>query len=244
MRTWILFSDMHVEKHCPRYQRIGMKLVDLIQPYGIAQLGDFTDGYSASRFDKDPNNKSTILDEFNSFNNILDTWAKHLGSGEIRIISGNHDVRAWKLAAKQAKEIHDLVPTMAELLKIKERNQNNKKIKWTLYPYEKWDACKISNCVLTHGMYYGPTMCQTALTKYKTSVVFGHSHKFCYMTDGDHFAVSLGHAAITDKVMHTPSRSDWQQAMGLLHEDKGKTYFEPILVNDGVACFRGKIIKG
>lgn len=243
MRSWLLISDMHVEKHCPRYQRIAMKLVDLIKPHGIAQLGDFTDGYAASRFDKDPRNKSSILDEFTTFNSILDVWAKHLGSGEIRIISGNHDVRAWKLVAKQAREIHDLVPSMDSLLRIKERNKNSK-IKWTLYPYDKWDACKISNTVLTHGLYYGPTMCQTALAKYKTSVVFGHSHKFSYLTDGDNFAVSLGHAAITEEVMHTPSRPDWQQAMGLLHEINGKCHFEPILVNDGVACFRGKILRG
>lgn len=242
MQTWLVLSDMHVDKHCPKYQKIAMKITDLIKPYGIVQLGDFTDGYMASRFDKDPKHKSSILDEFNTFNNILDVWAKHLKAGEIRIITGNHDLRAWKLAAKQAKEIHDLVPSMESLLKLKERNSKSK-IKWTLYPYEKWDACKIGNTVLTHGLYYGPTMCQTALVKYKTNAVFGHSHKFCYLTDGDNFAVSLGHGAITEKVMHTPSRSDWQQAMGLLHNDNGVTYFEPILINNGVTCFRGKLVK-
>lgn len=243
MRSWLLISDMHVEKNCPKYQRIAMKIVDLIQPYGIVQLGDFVDGYMASRFDKNPKHDSSLMDEIEAFNSILNTWAKHLKSGEIRIIMGNHDVRVQKLVAKQAKEIHDMVRPMPELLRIKERNVSSK-IKWTLYPYEKWDACKISNCVLTHGFYYGQNMCQMALQRYKTSVVFGHCHRYAHITDGDNFAVSLGHAAIADEIMHNPVRSDWQQAMGLLHEHKGKTYFEPILVNDGEACFRGQMIRG
>lgn len=242
MESALVLSDLHYPWQDDRYIKIANKIIKLIKPDHVIQVGDALDASGISSYLQDPSKESRLISEIDQYNKQLDYWASIMKKGSIfHQLEGNHSQRLQRYLAKNCKEIHEIIPKIPDLLKIKERSKGPVKFKW--HPLSDWRSCKIGDAYIHHGIYYDKNLAVSNLTRYGVKFIQGHSHRFQTAYDGKIWSVSLGHGSLADKTAHMPSPNSWQQAMGIVWVDKGKSHFEPILINEGVTCFRGKIIK-
>lgn len=243
MQNYLIVPDLHISFSDPKFLSLILKIVKAINPTGIVQLGDALDFWQISRYDKNPARKNEILDDIREWSKVLDQWEVALSKGsEIILLEGNHCDRLRRYIWSNAKELHNIIPSIPEMLGLKGRNKAGK-IKYTWHNIAKWDSCRIGDCILHHGFYYGNHLAVTNLIKYPLSFIQGHSHRFQYVTDGKKFSVSLGHGSDESYTSHNPVPSNWQQALGILYVENGKTSFEPLLVKNGETILYGKKIK-
>lgn len=243
MKTYLVLPDLHVPYQCPLYAKLIIKVLKAIKPFGIIQLGDACDFYQLSTYDKDPSRRNTIGDDIAEWNLTLAQWCRYLpDGGEIHLLEGNHEFRLHRYIARSARDLHEIVRPMPELLKIKERNAAGKiKFKW--HPYTKWKSCKIGDCILLHGFYFNAHTAATNLAKYRCNTISGHTHRVQYVSDGVHYALSLGHGSDETVTAHQPTPTGWTQAFALLTvDDRGETTVEVVTVKQGKAVLRGKQI--
>lgn len=242
MKTYLVISDLHVPSHCPKYVALITKVIRLLKPDGLVQTGDFVDWWQISTYDKDPARKNTIVDDIKEFEKILVGWAKELKRGDIHIVCGNHENRLSRYTARHAKELHEIVKSIPQMLELKEKNAAGS-IKYHWHPYHRWNSCKIGDCVIMHGYYFNQHTASTNLLKYKTNILCGHTHRVQLFTDGVHYSATLGHGSNEKETAHSPCPTGWQQAFGILNVlDNGKTSLDIILVNDGKAVVYGKAL--
>ena len=244
VKSFLILPDLHLPYQCERYLKLIIKILKQEKFSGIVQLGDALDFWQLSTYDKDPSRKNTILDDVTEWNKVLSEWCRYLPRGaEIHLLEGNHCYRLQRYISRNARELHEIVKPLPDLLNLKERNASGHvKFKW--HPYAKWNSCKIGDCVLMHGFYFNQHVAMTNLSKYKVSTICGHTHRVQYVTDGDHFSATLGHGSNEELTAHQPTPTGWQQSMGVLTvDDNGKSSLEIILVKDGEGVFRGKKIK-
>lgn len=208
---------------------------------GIVQLGDALDFWQLSTYDKDPARKNTIMDDIDEWNKVLTHWCSLLPKGaEIHLLEGNHEARLHRYISRHARDLHEIVKPMPELLALKARNIAGH-VKFTWHPYSKWNSCRIGDCVLFHGFYFNQHVAATNLAKYRCSTISGHTHRIQYVSDGTHFAASLGHGSDENLTAHQPTPTGWTQALGVLIVDnENKTSLEIVTVKNGRAVWRGK----
>jgi predicted phosphodiesterase len=241
--TVLVLSDIHVPYHDKNYVSIATKLIKILKPDHVCQLGDALDFSGISSYLQNPKDESRIFNEIETYNKILDEWQGAMKKGStFHQLEGNHSQRAQRYVAKNCREIHEIVREIPDLLKIKERSKSGVKFIW--HPLNNWKSCKLGNVFLHHGTYYDKNLAVSNLDRYGVNFIQGHAHRFSYASNGDVWSVSLGHGSLADKTNHIPGPCIWQQAMGVVTIINGKGHFEPILVNDGLACFRGKLIRG
>lgn len=241
MKTYLVISDIHVPYHCPKYIELSYKILRSLKFDGLVQLGDALDFWQLSTYDKDPARKNTILEDIEVWNGIISKWSRYLPKGAtVHLLCGNHEARLERYISRHARELHEIVKPMPDLLNLKQRNEAGQiTFKW--HKYSKWDSCRIGDCTLLHGFYFNQHVASTNLAKYRTKVVCGHTHRVQYVSDGVHFSASLGHGSDENLTAHQPTPTGWQQAMGVLTvDDRNQTNLEIITVTDGKAVFRGK----
>ena len=241
MKTFLVVPDIHVPYHDSSYIELTYKILKAAKFDGIINLGDAVDFWQLSTYDKDPTRKNTIMDDLKEWEEIIVKWCRYLKPGaEIHLICGNHENRMSRYVARHAKEIHEAVKTLPELLKLKEKNEaGHVKIKW--HKYTKWDSCRIGDVTFLHGFYFNANTASTNLAKYRCNTVSGHTHRVQYVMDGSHYAISLGHGSDEDMTAHQPTPTGWQQAMAVVtFDDKGKSSVEILIVKEGKVTWRGK----
>ncbi len=244
MKTYLICPDIHIPYHDETFIKLIIKIIKEINPDGFVSLGDFLDCFQISSYDKDPARKNFLVEDIDLANKIFTDISRHLKSGaSIHLICGNHENRLFKWVAKHAKELHGLVPDWPELMQIKLRNKTTDK-KWYWHSYNKWDSCKIGDCVLLHGFYFNQHATATNLAKYRCSTISGHTHRAGIIYDGHHYAVSLGHGSNEKLTAHQPTPTGWSQALALLHVDShGKTFVDLLRVHNGRTVINGKAIS-
>lgn len=241
--TALVLSDLHFKHACPQYLSIATQLIKQLKPEYVIQLGDFCDAGSISSYLQDPASDNTFKKEIDAYNLQLDIWQKAMKPGStFHQLEGNHDQRLQRFLAKNCREIHDIVKTVPELLRLKERSKSGVKFVW--HPLAIWDSCQISDVFFHHGTYYDKNVSVSNLDRYGVKLVQGHCHRYSHASNGKIWSVSLGHGSIAKKTAHICAPNSWQQAMGVVTIINGKGHFEPILVDNGLACFRGKLIRG
>jgi Calcineurin-like phosphoesterase len=241
LKTYLIVPDLHYPYQCPLFVKLTFKLLKDIRFNGIVQLGDALDFWQLSTFDKDPARKNTIGDDIDEWNELLTKWASLLyRNSEIHLLCGNHEYRLDRYVSRHARELHEIVPPMVALLRIKERNAAGSVVfKW--HPYNKWNSLMLGDCIFLHGFYFNQHTAMTNLKKYRANTVSGHTHRVQFVTDGTHYACSLGHGSDELKTAHQPTPTEWTQALGILTvKDDGSTAFEIAIVKEGKAVVRGK----
>lgn len=243
MESSIILSDLHYPAHDPKYINIATKLIKILNPDNVIQIGDALDSSGISSYLTDPKSESRLYKEIEMYNDQLDKWSSIMKKGStFHQLSGNHSQRLERFIAKNCREIHEIVPTIPELLRIKERNKGPVKFKW--HPLNNWKSCKIGDAYIHHGVYYDKNLAVSNLARYGVKFLQGHSHSYQTAYNGKIWSVTLGHGSIAEKTAHIHGPNSWQQAMGIIWNDNGESHFEPIIINNGETCFRGKIIKG
>lgn len=241
--TALVISDLHYNYQCPKYVNIATKLIKQLKPDHVIQLGDALDAATISSYSQNPANENTFKKEIDAYNLQLDIWQSAMKKGStFHQLEGNHSERLARFVAKNCREVHDIVKTVPELLKLKERCKSGVKFIW--HPLKVWDSCKIFDVYFHHGQYFDKNLATSNLDRYNVKFVQGHSHRYAHAANGKIWSVSLGHGSIARKTAHIIAPNSWQNALGVVTFIDGKGHFEPILVNNGIACFRGKLIKG
>lgn len=243
MKTYLVIPDLHVPFHCRKYLKLLSKILKIHRFSGLVQLGDAIDAFQISSYSKDPSRRNTLAEDINDYKLILNEWSSLLPrNASVHLICGNHENRLSKYIANQARDLHGLVPDWKTLLGVDLRNKVGAH-KWYYHPYEKWDSCKIGDCVLMHGFYYNQHTAMTMLAKYKCNTVAGHTHRVQYVTDGVHYAVTLGHGSNEIETSHSPVPTGWSQAFGLLHVDNsGRSRFDICHVQNGRTVIYGQAV--
>jgi predicted phosphodiesterase len=244
MKTYLIVPDLHVPFHCPKIVKLITKLIKECNPDGIIQLGDAIDAFQISTYSKDPSRRNLLAEDIEDWKLILNEWARHLKSGaQIHLLEGNHEHRLSRYIAGNCRDLHGLVPDWPTMLGIDLRNKTSRH-KWIWHPYNKWDSCQIGDCTLLHGFYYNQHCAATSLAKYRTNIIFGHTHRVQKVFDGKHYAISLGHASNEAETAHQPTPTGWEQALALLHvEQNGTTHVDIVRVKNGQGVVYGKKIS-
>lgn len=239
-KLYLVIPDLHVPHHDVSYVALISRVIKLVKPDGVVQLGDALDFWQVSRFDKNPMRKQTLMEDVEAYSKILDEWEDALPlTGEIIQLEGNHEDRLRRYIWQNAKELADgWVKTVPEMLNLKKRS-----IKCSWHELANWRSCKLGDCILHHGHYYNAHVAVGNLTRYPMSLITGHTHRFQFASNGDRFSASLGHGSNEHLTAHQPTPTGWQQAFGILTIVNGKSHLHPVLVRDGECVVFGKRIS-
>lgn len=238
-KRYVVIPDIHVPYHDPSYLALIDRVVKIIKPYGIIQLGDALDFWQISAYDKNPLRKQTIAEDAKIYGQILQGWADMLPvDGVIHQLEGNHEDRLRRYVWRNAKELAGLVQTVQEMIGLR-----NLGIRTVWHPLAQWDSCKIGDAVLHHGHFFNMHAAAGNLIKYPKSLITGHTHRFQYVSNGTRFSATLGHGSNESETSHSPTPTGWQQAFGVLTVASGRTSLEPVLVHDGECVLFGKEVK-
>jgi len=239
----VVIPDLHYPFHDKKFVSITEKVVKLVQPEYLVQIGDALDFFQISTYPKSPERRNTIYEDMLLYSEQIDRWVK-CGGDRLKYfyqLEGNHCARMHRFISTKAPEIFQIIKSVPDVLRFPERNRVGKvRFKW--FPYDRWDACKLGDLVLHHGENYGKNLATDNLREYPTKFIQGHSHRFQSASNGTIWSVSLGHGSDTEKTMHKSKPSTWQQAIGIVTVVDGKAHLEPILVNNGKAVFRGEAL--
>lgn len=238
-KRYLIVPDIHIPYHDLSFIALVSKLLRVLKPNGIVQLGDALDFWQISRFDKNPLRKRSMMDDVKMYSEIIDEWESLLPDGaEIIQIEGNHEDRLRRYIWQHAKELADgWIRTVPEMLNFKKRS-----IKCTWHELANWQSCKLGDCIIHHGHYFNMHTAVGNLTRYPLSIITGHTHRFQFASNGNRFSATLGHGSDESLTAHQPTPTGWQQALGVLTVTNGKSNLEPIMVNDGECIFHGKKI--
>jgi predicted phosphodiesterase len=236
MKTWLIVPDLHYPYHDKAYIRLITNVIKKIRPYGIVQLGDAIDCFQISKYPKDPERVNTVFDDILDYKYQMQEWAELCG-GPYYQLEGNHEARLARFIWERAPAINKLVRTVAELLDL------NSKLGHKWFPLSKWDGCRIGDAVLHHGVYYNKHVGVAGLDRYPTKFIGGHTHRLQIAYNNDRFHVTLGHGSDETLTSHNATPTGWTQAFGLLHEHRGITSIETIVVINGTCILHGELIK-
>lgn len=241
----LCIADLHFNYASPAYLSVTTQLIKLLKPDYVIGMGDAVDAGSISSYLQDPRITTRLWDEIEAYNKQLDIWQSVMKKGStFHQLEGNHSERASRFIAKNCREIHEIVKPFPELLKLKERSKSHVKFVW--HPLKVWDHCKIHDVVFHHGVYFDKNLAVSNLTRYSgTKFLQAHSHRYLTAYAGDLWCASIGHGSDARKTNHISGPCSWTMGLGIVNFHKGKGHLEPIIVtSDGIACFRGKFIKG
>lgn len=242
--TALLFSDLHFPYADKKYLSIGTKLINKLKPDYVIQCGDALDFSDISTYLTHPKNQSKIFDEIEAYNKQLDIWQSAMKKGAIfHQLEGNHSERIQRYVSRNCREIHEIVKSIPDLLKFKERSKTGIKFVW--HSLSNWKSCKIHDVIIHHGVFYDKNLAVSNLTRYQgIKFIQAHAHRYQTAYANGVWSVTLGHGSEAEKTNHISGPCQWQQGMGLITFIQGKGYFEPIIVQNGTTCFRGEIIRG
>lgn len=242
--TALLFSDLHFPYADKKYLSIGTQLIKKFKPDHVLQCGDALDFSGISTYLTHPKNESKIFAEIEAYNQQLDIWQSAMKKGStFHQLEGNHTERIQRYVSKNCREIHEIVRPIPELLKFEQRSKSGVKFIW--HPLSKWDHCRIHDVIIHHGTFYDKNLAVSNLTRYQgVKFVQAHSHRYQTAYANGIWSATIGHGSMADKTNHIPGPCQWQQGMAFITFINGKGHFEPIIVQNGMAVFRGEQYKG
>jgi hypothetical protein len=166
-------NDQHIPFHDKKVNKLVFDFIADFQPDIVDILGDLTDFWQISHFDKDPKRKGTIQNDIDSTHTYLEELRKIVPNAEIELHAGNHLDRMRKYIWRQAEELNCIRSLSLEfLLGLKELNIS--------YLAKAEDYRIRGELVLLHGTIIRKKAGDTAkanLDKYGLSVICGHSHR-------------------------------------------------------------------
>ena len=190
---FIVSSDHHVPFHNKKLMKGFMNLISDLQPKlaGFYLIGDFMDINSLSFHDigRIKIKGINLKKEFEIGNSILNEFDERLGKVPKYYLYGNHEDRALRhLKTVDGAKLGDLIhPTVQ--LNLKERGYQVK---------ENWkeDYFMLGNFLeLIHGQYLNIHVAKKHIDVFKSSVMFGHTHRKQTYIEGNMGGFNIGHMA-------------------------------------------------
>lgn len=202
-----------------------------LRPHVIVIHGDFFDFYSVSRHLLDPMmDFKTWKDEMNEARGALDELMSTVPHKEIVFLEGNHEKRLLKY-------VHEKAPKLAGLFKAEECMGLPREIRYI--PYGQNGKYVIGNLVCVHGSRAGENPAASMVKKFRSSVIFGHTHKIqeyhINNAHGDDFvALNIGwlgnQAKAADYILDI---ADWTLGFGITyHKQSGAFFHQLVTINN------------
>ncbi len=227
----LILSDIH----CPFEDRkLFQEILEFardISPSAIFLLGDFTDFYSISRFDKSRDRAEDLQFEIDQLEILFKALRLSAPDSPIFAICGNHEARLQKfLNRPNTKCLSGLKSLQIESL----LNLDKYNIHWVDYAFKL-----TPNLLLKHGDRLGMHPAKAELKAEHTNGISGHSHRTdTFRQTGFDKTIqwwSLGHLACKKQLdKHYSQAYRWDQSFALVQYEGSKFDVEII------ACDKGK----
>lgn len=197
---------------------------------GVHLIGDFIDMNSLSFYDKDraPIKGITLGAEYRAGNNLLDRLTKVVAKDtRLTYLYGNHEDRFWRHISTVANSKYsDALLSPTQGLHLKDRGFEVK---------EDWkeDFVQVGKLQLIHGEFCTQTPARTHLQRYKSGVMFAHTHRADVHYDGNMAAYNIGW--LGDKTAPAFSyasrlqKMSWINGFGIVHIDRDGFYHGQIV---------------
>jgi len=214
-----------------------------LQPDVLVINGDFADFYQVSSHDKSPERREAFSEEVDQVNEELDIVGQVFGK-RVHFNMGNHEWRFDRYINKQAPELYGLAPSVAEMLRLKDRG-------WTWNKYR--EQLSIGQVDIVHDVNRsGKNAIRQSLVDYGHNLVIGHTHRLGVAYEGTvrggtRVCMNVGWLGDFDKVdyrMKALAHRDWQHGFGYIDfNEKGAGFCVPVPILDGQCRVLGKTVK-
>jgi predicted phosphodiesterase len=223
---------LHVSDcHHPFVNKASWKiLLDIgkaLKPNEIVIHGDFFDFYSVSRHLLDPMmDFKTWKDEMNEARHYLEELRSKVPHKKCVYLEGNHEKRLIRY-------IHERAPKLAGLFKNEECMGLPRDILYI--PYGQEGMYKIGNLVCVHGSRAGENPAASMVKKFRSSVIFGHTHKIqefhIQNAHGDDFVgLNIGWLGNQRQAAeYIQDISDWTQGFGITYHKQNGRFFHQLI---------------
>lgn len=224
----LIVSDAHRPYHDHRAWALMLKVGKALKPHHLIVNGDLADFYAVSSHSKDPRRTAQLDLEVKDVNLGLDELDA-LGAKHKLFVAGNHEDRLTRYLQDRAPELFNSVG-VAQQLKLAERG-------WSYVPYKEHG--KVGKLHVTHDVgVAGRNASFRALDTYQHSVTTGHTHRLCYIVEGNavgEFKLSasfgwLGDASKVDYMHRVNVNKNWALGFGVgyIHKTTGVAYLTPV----------------
>lgn len=235
------------DTHSPFHDRKAWKLVNNVgqefQPDIVNIQGDFWDCFTVSNYSKSPERGTSLLEEAlvpNQMLDQIDSW----GAKKKIYIEGNHEDRLQRFISDKAPELYGLV-NVPQMLRLEERG-------WTFIKYK--DHTKIGKVFSTHDTgSAGRFATYRALEAFQHSVVHGHTHRICYIVEGNAIGETLvaaqfgwlGDHKQIDYMQKVTANKNWPLGFGLgyMNPSNGLVYLVPVPIVKYTCVVEGKLFS-
>ena len=250
IKKLVVAGDFHVPYHDPVLLDLFLEFLTDFQPDILVINGDFLDCFAISRFDKVPHHDS-LKNEIEIGKVILTRIRKAIPDAEIYMVEGNHEFRLRQYLIKNAQELYELSPTLADYLKLEEFG-----VEWvgTKATASKWiDTYKrFGQLYVGHWDRVNKHSAMTAknlVTDKGVSLVQNHCHRigqYNFRREDDIQIVGIEAGCMCDLNPNYTSKPNWQQGfvVAYLDQDGSGRFHHTIIQVLGYKFFHnGKIYE-
>lgn len=239
----VICPDTHRPYHDKRAWALFLKVAKDVKPTHLISIGDFADFYKVSSHSKDPSRLLSFDDELADVNVGLDQLDA-LGATNKIFVEGNHEDRLRRYLQDKAPELYGVVGADT-LFKLRTRG-------WKYVPYKS--DVRVGKLYITHDVgTAGRYAAHRALDVYQHSVITGHTHRLCYVVEGNavaEFKLSaafgwLGDRKAVDYMQRANVNKNWALGFGIgyLHPTSGVAYLTPVPIINYTAVVNGKFYE-
>lgn len=236
----LYIPDTHVPYHDKKAWELVLKVGRAFKPEIINVGGDLFDMFAVSSHSKDPERKLKLEWEIDEGKKALDDLDS-LGAKIKKFQGGNHEDRLRRYLQDKAPELFNSI-SIPNIFNLEERG-------WEYTAYK--ESTKIGNVWFTHdvGVANKYAVYRAAET-FQHSNVTAHTHRMCYVVDGDAtgksmVSASFGWLGDTDQVDYmnkVKAKRNWALGFGIgyLDNETGNVYLVPVPIIDYTCVIEGK----
>lgn len=240
----ILFiPDTHVPYHDNNAFKLALKVAKRFKPHTLVILGDFADFYSVSQHEKNPDRRSSLIEEVAVVIEKLDQLSRHARPKRKVYVSGNHEFRLDRYIRDKAPDLFGLT-TVQGILELEKNG-------WEYVPYR--DYIKIGNLLISHDTgSAGMNAHRRSLSDAGSgnSAVIGHTHRMSWegkMTTEGAFVTAAMFGWLGDKesidYMHKAKVANWVHGVGIGYKlPDGTVITQPIPFVNNSCVLADKLI--
>ncbi len=251
--TSVHYGDIHFPHHDPRALEIRNKILDFLDPSIVVDHGDTLDCESISKYPKDPHKRISLADEILMASKDL---------GEVHAITpnaahiwfeGNHEDRLKRILWKAAddRSLGDVLTLDGISAHLEWGNLLGiSSLGWEAFSYPKHKLL-FDKVMLIHGNTVRTQSAYSARAehdRYGKSGLSGHTHRMGSYYHRDYNGIhSWNELGLLGRIREDyVAHANWQQGMGVVtwSDDRSRWGFEPIVIHEGMAIFRGLKFTG
>lgn len=253
----LIYGDAHIPFASATALAVVRKLIGLVKPHILMNIGDLFDSWQISRFPKDPRRKETFQYEIFCGIEHLNDFAKAAPRAALYFLEGNHEERLrrtiWAMA-DQSRELAglDVFEKYVNWQTILSEGGMNKR--WNFIPYDDQPIEIIPQLLSKHGTKLASGMGASGRTAFKEWISYGmsgfsgHSHRlgdfFHRDRNGSHRWFETGCTCeVSGSVPGSGSDQDWHQGCAVLTYTDDWFNVELVYIQDGRALWRDKVIE-